>query len=167
MRSSLGDLLIAAAKPFRMMREKFAAAGGNSAAGVTTRLQSWTDAIRLMPVSIATGLFAPFPWDVLRPRGITGQFRTLAVSESLLMFLLVPAIALGLTRLRRADEMFLAALASGGLLAVSLVVTNLGTLFRLRIAFTLILIAFAAYGFDVYARAVSLVRARRAPAGER
>jgi len=136
-----------------LMRQKF-----DDSAGLRARLRNWNDAMRLIPVSIATGLFAPFPWDVLRPRGITGQFRTLAVSESLLMILLLPAIALGFTRLRRAEEIFVAAVASGGLLAMSLVITNLGTFFRLRAAFTLILVAFAVYGFDVYTWAASFVR---------
>jgi len=69
----------------------------------------------------------------------------------------VPAIAIGLLRLRRTEELFVAALAAGGIIALSLVITNLGTLFRLRSAFTLILVAFAAYGFDVYPRAARLV----------
>ena len=73
------------------------------------------------------------------------------------MIALAPAIAMGLFRLRRTEEFFVAALAAGGILALSLVITNVGTLFRLRSAFTLILVAFAAYGFDVYPRAARLV----------
>jgi hypothetical protein len=149
-----------------LMRQKFGAEDG--AGGVRARLRNWNDAMRLIPPSMATALFAPFPWDVLRPRGITGQFRTLAVSESLLMFALLPAIALGFTRLRRAEEIFVAAIALGGLLVMSLVITNLGTFFRLRAPFTLIFVAFAMYGFDVYAWAASLVRpVRRGTSVER
>jgi tetratricopeptide (TPR) repeat protein len=143
------------------VRANFAATGGDSAMGLSARLQNWPDAIRLLPASMATGLFAPYPWDVIRPRGITGQFRTFAVSESVVTFLLLPSLVLGLTRLRRADELFVAAAALGGLLAVSLVITNLGTLFRLRVAFTLLLMAFASYGFDVYGWASSMLRSSR------
>ena len=139
------------------IRQSSMATGGNSALANDAELNSWPDVFRLLPVSVLDGLFAPLPSDAWRPRGITGQFRTFAISESLLMIALVPAIAIGLLRLRRTEELFVAALAAGGIIALSLVITNLGTLFRLRSAFTLILVAFAAYGFDVYPRAARLV----------
>ena len=43
---------------------------------------------------------------------------------------------------------------------LGLVITNLGTMFRLRGVFTLILVAFAAYGFDVYERLWQSLRHR-------
>jgi hypothetical protein len=155
---------VAAMTPERLevMRYKYAMTQGNSALSTPEEgLHGWRDALRLAPVSIATGLLAPAPWDVLRPRGITGQFRTFAVSESLLMALLLPAIVLGLLRLRRTDELFVAAMALGGIVAASLVITNLGTLFRLRASFTIVLIGFSAYGFDIYAWAARRIRRTR------
>jgi hypothetical protein len=139
------------------VRESFMNKGDSRGLAHDVDLNSWRDVIRFLPVSIIDGLFAPLPSDMWRPRGITGQFRTFAVSESMLMIALAPAIAIGLLRLRRTEEFFVAALAAGGIVALSLVITNIGTLFRLRSAFTLILVAFAAYGFDVYPRAARLV----------
>jgi hypothetical protein len=69
-----------------------------------------------------------------------------------MMLLMFPAIVVGLLRLRRVDEIFLAAFAAAGLSALGLVMTNIGTLFRLRVAFVMLLVAFASYGFDVYRR---------------
>jgi len=135
-----------------LMRLNYVGTGGNSALAPDAGLRGWLDAIWLTPGAVVQGLLAPLPWDVFRPRGITGQFRTFATSESVLMMMLLPAIGLGLLRLRRTDEFFVAALAAGGILSLGLVITNLGTMFRLRGVFTLILVAFAAYGFDVYAR---------------
>lgn len=134
-----------------IMRDKFSATGGASANDEGRRITGWRDALRVGPSALADGLFAPYPWDVFRPRGITGIFRTFDVSESVLMLLLTPALIVGVTRIRRAEEWFILALAGGGLLASSLVITNVGTLVRLRVAFTLLLAAFACYGFDVYA----------------
>ena len=144
------------------MRRNYVGTGGNSAlAPDDAGLGGWLDAIWLTPGAVVDGLLAPLPWDVFRPRGITGQFRTFATSESVLMMILLPAIGLGLLRLRRTEEFFVAALAAGGILSLGLVITNLGTMFRLRGVFTLILVAFAAYGFDVYERLWQFFRSPR------
>jgi hypothetical protein len=149
-----------------LMRDNFASTGGNSSVDTGIALRGWRDAFRLAPYSIAATLFAPSPFDLLRPRGITGSFRSLAVAESLLMIILIPAIVAGLVRLRAPDEWLVASLGAGGILALSLVITNIGTLFRLRVAFVLFLVAFAAYGFDVYDACLRLVR-RVAPPAKR
>jgi hypothetical protein len=139
------------------MRQKFAVTAGDSAGDISRHLTGWGDIIRFAPEAAATGFFAPFPWDVFRPRGITGIFRTLDVSESLLMLLLLPALIAGVLRLRRPEEWLVLAVSGGGILAMGLVVTNIGTLVRLRVAFTLLFVAFASYGFDVYPKLFALV----------
>jgi len=133
------------------MRQKSVATGGSSAVAPSNTLTGWRALVRMGPAAVATGVLAPFPWDIFRPRGVTGAFRTFAVSESLALYCLLPAIVVGLLRIRRPEEFFVAALAIGGLVASSLVINNLGTLFRLRAAFLLILVAFSAYGWDAYA----------------
>ena len=175
---SLGALLITAVLKIRkivadsiaalapdqlgLMRRNYVGTGGNSALSPDDAgLGGWLDAIWLTPGAVIDGLLAPLPWDVFRPRGITGQFRTFATSESVLMMILLPAIGLGLLRLRRTEEFFVAALAAGGILSLGLVITNLGTMFRLRGVFTLILIGFAAYGFDAYERLWQFFRSPR------
>jgi hypothetical protein len=134
-----------------VMRQHFAATGGDSSVESRRALGGWRDIVSLAPITTLNALLAPYPWDVLRPRGITGPFRTFAVSESLTMMLLLPAIVVGLLRLRHVDEFFVAAVAAAGLVALGLVIPNIGTMFRLRAAFTLLLVAFATYGYDVYA----------------
>jgi hypothetical protein len=133
-----------------VMRENFASTAGNSAVATDYEVRGWRDVIAFAPRGMITVLLAPLPWDVVRPRGVTGHFRTFAISESLLMMLLLPPMVVGLARLRRPEEIFVALFALAGLFAHSLVITNLGTLFRLRVAFTLLLVGFASYGSDVY-----------------
>jgi hypothetical protein len=67
-----------------------------------------------------------------------------------MLYAILPAIVIGLLRLRRPDELFIAAFAIGGLAASSLVIVNLGTLVRLRAVFLLMLVGFSAYGWDTY-----------------
>lgn len=137
-------------------REKFAATGGSSAVAPNAKIGGWVDVIRLGPAIGATALFAPFPWDVFRPRGITGAFRTFAVIEPLLMLPLFPALILSVRRLHEPSAWFVAAVAASGAFAAAYAIPNIGTLVRLRAGFTLILVAIAAFGWRDYA---TLVRA--------
>jgi len=131
-------------------REKFAATGGTSVESGGVRILGWRDAISLSPIIGATALFAPFPWDVLRPRGITGAFRTFAVIEPLLMLALFPAIVFASIRLRRPEAWFVALFAASGAFAVAYAVPNVGTLVRLRAGFTLLFVGIAAIGWEDY-----------------
>jgi len=131
-------------------REKFEATGGASVESGGVRILGWRDVIRLSPIIGATALFAPFPWDVLRPRGITGAFRTFAVIEPLLMLALFPAVVLASIRLRRPEAWFVALFAASGAFAVAYAIPNVGTLVRLRAGFTLLLVGVAALGWEDY-----------------
>jgi hypothetical protein len=143
-------------------REKFAATGGSSAVAGQARIAGWIDVVRLAPTIGATALFAPFPWDVLRPRGITGAFRTFAVVEPLLMLGVLPALIFAIGRVRQPQDWFVAAFAACGAFALAYVIPNVGTLVRLRAGFTLILVGLAAFGWKDYARLLGAV-VRRSP----
>lgn len=118
-----------------------------------------------MPRALAVGFLAPFPWQWFDAQGSTGAMRTVAGLEMLLVYLLLPAILLGVVRTLRArrPEGFLL-LAVVGVMAIplSLVVANIGTLFRLRLLFLLPLLLVAAQGepWRTYTRVMHGFRGR-------
>ncbi len=106
----------------------------SSASTVDPQVQakSLPEIICYTPRVLAIFFFAPFPWQW----GAGGNLRLLAGMESLLLYLLIPAMIRFLLLLKGRREPFLLfLLAFILLLAVPLgvVVPNLGTLFRLRI----------------------------------
>lgn len=146
-------------------REGFLAARGHALMDGEIRITDRRTFIQYAPRALAIGLLAPFPWQWFDVRGSTGPMRIPAGMEALLLYLLIPAILVGvwdaITR-RRLDVLFLLAVVAAIAIPLSVVVANLGTLFRLRLLFMLPLMIIAAQGDPVgmYAKSWEWLRAR-------
>ncbi len=130
-------------------RHAFVMTGGHSLVDASAKISSPPKLLRYVPRALAIALFGPFPWQWLDTTGSTGAMRTLAGLEMFVFYLLLPSLAVGLRRLLkplRADSLYLIGFVLFGLLAISLVVANLGTLFRLRLQFLLPLLIVVAAG---------------------
>jgi tetratricopeptide (TPR) repeat protein len=130
-------------------RQGFVGSGGYSLVDPMVRLATLPELVRYIPRGMTVGLLAPFPKDWLRGGGSTGVMRQLAGLEMFVLYLLLPAIVgglLALARSRRIEGWFVLALLALAAVSISLVVANLGTLFRLRLQFVLPLLVLAAGG---------------------
>jgi len=128
-------------------REGFVRSGGYSLMDAWARISTPQKLIAYLPRALTIGLLAPFPWQWFDTKGSTGLMRTFAGAEMVLFYLLIPWLLAGtwkLVKRRRADGYFLLAFIVGLMVPVSLVVANLGTLFRLRLLFLLPLLVVAA-----------------------
>ena len=115
----------------------------------SAKIGSVCELLAYLPRASTLALLSPFPWQWFDTKGSTGAMRTLAGLEMLLFYLLLPAIAVGFSRLlqpAREPGCYLVGYVLFGLLVVSLVVANLGTLYRLRLQFLLPLLVIAAAG---------------------
>jgi hypothetical protein len=122
------------------LREGFIGSGGGSAIDPGVTFRHPLEVVTYTPRTIGVALFAPFPWQWLEARGGAGPFRSFAVVETLLFYLVILGAACQWRAWRMAIGIRTApAWAFVLLLAVplSLVVANLGTLFRLRLQFLL------------------------------
>jgi hypothetical protein len=111
------------------------------------QLRSYGDVLRYLPRAVANALLAPYPWQWFDLGGGTGPFKALSAVEALLLYAcLVPSVVgLGTVVVRRSrDALFIAAFIVAVTVLLGLVVTNVGTLFRLRLE--LLLPLFAAGG---------------------
>jgi hypothetical protein len=115
---------------------------------VDVQLNGTADLLRHLPRAVAVGFFAPFPnmWLATGKQvGSTG--RLLSGLESLLMYAIEGLALFGVWRARRRlSAWFLLSVASTGMIALGLVVINIGTLYRLRYVFLMLLIILAAGG---------------------
>jgi len=105
--------------------------------------------LRYLPRALAIGLLSPFPWQWFDTKGSTGIMRTFAGLEMVFLYLLLPAMWVGTRKLvasRRVEAYVLLAWILLTAVPLSLVVANVGTLFRLRLAFVLPLLIVAAEG---------------------
>jgi len=137
------------------LREGFVSSGGHSLMDANVEISDPHALIAYLPRALAIGFFAPFPWQWFDTGGSTGYMRLFAAFEMILIYLLIPGMMYGtwnILRNRRTDGVFLLAVVILTAVPVSLVIANLGTLFRLRLQFLLLLLVVAAGGglFDLY-----------------
>jgi len=164
LRSSVAE---ATPRQFDRWRASFVHAGGRSVVDPDRAIATVGQLAAYLPRALAVSLLAPFPWQWLELRGSTGSMRLLSGLDMLLLYWLLTALPFGLRELLRRRSaaglvitVFIALLAAG----LSLVVANLGILFRLRLLFVLPL-AVVASGGDPLGRArqaVGWLRRRRA-----
>jgi len=138
-------------------REGFVSAGGHALMDAQIEIKDFDSMTRYAPRALAIGFLAPFPWQWFDTHGSTGVMRLLAGMEMLLVYGLIPGILCGLwdaLRWRRLEGLLLIACIVFTAIPISLVVANVGTLFRLRLLFLLPLLIVAAEGdpIGVYSR---------------
>ncbi len=142
----------------RYLYETYPVKGSNIDGNV--RLESWGEIIRYLPRATVIGLFAPFPNLWLGSGAQVGRSgRLLAGAETLVMYVGYFLIAISLWMRRgKLAVWFLISIASAGVVALSLVVINVGTLYRLRFPFWILLIVVAVNGgFELF----GILRARK------
>lgn len=132
------------------LRKKFLflypVAGSNIDTGV--EFHKLTDILLYLPRALVIGLFAPFPnmWFT-RGMQVGLEGRLLSGFETFLIYLIETLAAFALWRSRSRLQAWLLLLISlVGLLALGLVVPNLGALYRMRYSFWLLLIVLGAEG---------------------
>lgn len=143
-------------------------ARGASAIIPEAKLTNWTEVVLLLPRTVPFALFGPFPWQWFAWRGSTGAFVLAAGMEAMIFALLFPAVVRGGARLARRGSpigWFVLIYGVVAMVSVSLVIANLGSLFRLRLQFVLPLLVLAACG-DVLRPYKRLVARLRPAAGE-
>ncbi len=111
-------------------------------------LLSKADLIRYLPRAAVIGFFAPFPNMWFSTGGHVGSSGRLLSGLEMLAIYLVEGFALvGFWRgRRRLSTWYLASVAAMGMVALGLVVINVGALYRLRYIFLILLIVLAAEG---------------------
>ena len=135
-----------------IVRQRFVTKYPDSSFNLDTsvKLTNTTDLFRYLPRAAAIGLFAPFPkmwFESGNSVGSTG--RILSGSEMLLMYAVEALAIVGLWRGRRQLSVWLLfSIAVMGTIALGLVVVNVGTLYRLRYVFLIMLIILAAGGIS-------------------
>lgn len=119
-------------------------AGSNIDADV--QFTSTTQIVRYLPRAALIGFFAPFPNMWLAPGKRTGSAaRVLTGIETLMIYLLEGLALYGAWRNRRKLAAWLLLLVSAvGMLALGLVVINVGALYRIRYLFLVLVIILAA-----------------------
>lgn len=132
------------------VRRRFIEMYPNSGSNIDSDVQinDTHDLLRYLPRAAAIGFFAPFPnmW-LAQGKQVGSAGRLLGGLESLSMYAVEALALLGLWRgRRRLSAWFLLAVAATGMIALGLVVVNIGTLYRLRYVFLILLIIFAAEG---------------------
>jgi hypothetical protein len=132
-------------------RVAFLSYGGGSIFAVDTRFRTMWDLVEFMPTGVAHALYAPFPWEWLLP-GTTGVFKALSGVETLFIAVLTPFLIVGAWRGLRKGRLEASVLVLTGLIllvALSVTVPNVGTLFRLRLqALVPLLVVMSAYGLS-------------------
>lgn len=130
----------------------FVNAGGYSLTDAWAKISTPKKLITYLPRALAIGVLAPFPWQWFDVKGSTGIMRAFGSVEMILWYLLLPGVIYGLGRVfthRHPGGLFLLAYILLVAVPLSLVVANLGTLFRLRLVFLLPLLLIAAAGDPV------------------
>lgn len=113
------------------------------------QLTSLAEIVRYLPRAAVIGFFAPFPkmWFA-SGRQVGSAGRLLSGMETLAMYAIEGLAIFGLWRERRRSSVWLLfSTAAIGLIALGLVVVNVGTLYRLRYVFLILIIIVAAKGF--------------------
>lgn len=130
----------------RRFIEMYTGSGSNIDSDV--QLNGAADLISYLPRAAEVGFFAPFPdmW-LTAGRQVGSAGRLLAGLESLAMYAVEGLALVGLWRgRRRLSVWFLSLVATTSMIALGLVVVNVGTLYRLRYVFLMLFIILAAGG---------------------
>ena len=133
-------------------RQSFVADGGYALVDAHVDISDPWKLLRYLPRALLLGFFSPLPWQWFDAHGSTGPMRILAGLEVLLIYALTPAFVLGVGQVLRSRSREGALLLAVGFVTaipVSLVVANIGTLFRLRLLFLLPLLIIAGWGDPV------------------
>ncbi|MCM3872645.1 MAG: glycosyltransferase family 39 protein [Pyrinomonadaceae bacterium] len=131
-------------------RRVFSRSGGPQGSAIDTAMffDNTGDIVRYLPRAMLIGAFSPFPRMWLAPASTTGRAaRILSGAETLLFYLV--ALAAGIcayVERRNFASWFLLLVALINMIALGLVVTNIGTLFRLRYVFWMLIIIMGARG---------------------
>jgi hypothetical protein len=123
---------------------------GSTASNIDSDVQFDTvaDLIAYLPRAAAIGFFAPFPNMWFRQGAQVGRTgRLLSGFETLITYLLEALALVGLWQARKNLAAWLLAFTTvSGLTALGLIVSNIGSLYRFRYPFLMIIIIFAAGG---------------------
>jgi hypothetical protein len=129
-------------------RERFIthSRGSGSLIDETVFFNSSTDIIKYAPRALEIGYFAPFPILWFRPGNNVGLAgRIISGVEMALTYLLEALACIFVWRNRRKFTSWLLALTTAmGMLALGLVVCNIGTLYRMRYPFWILIVIMAA-----------------------
>jgi 4-amino-4-deoxy-L-arabinose transferase-like glycosyltransferase len=115
------------------------------------------DIVRYLPRAILIGLFAPFPQLWVASAATTGRAaRLLSGAETLLFYLIALAAGIGAyVERRNFSTWFLLLVGLINMVALGLVVTNVGALFRLRYVFWMLIIIVGVRGAVILANKFS------------
>ncbi|MBI1892850.1 MAG: tetratricopeptide repeat protein [Candidatus Rokubacteria bacterium] len=119
-------------------RRAYTATGGYSMIDPDVQFTGLGDLILYLPRAVANLLLVPYPSQWFDVKGGTGPFKGLAALEAVLLYLLLPPLLLGTVCVLQSRSVGGVYVVSFGVLIgllLALVVTNLGTLFRLRLEF--------------------------------
>jgi hypothetical protein len=144
------------------VRERFVASYPDASSNIdaNVKLTTTLDVIRYLPRAAEIGLFAPFPNMWFTTGDSVGSIgRSLSGLETLFLYALEALAVVGLWRGRRQLSVWLLfSIALLGAIALGLVVVNIGSLYRLRYVFLILLIILAAEGME---RILDILRKRQ------
>lgn len=143
-------------------RERFITQYAGAASNIDTeiRFKKTSDVIGYLPRAMMIGLFAPFPPMWFGVGAETGRVgRLVAGLETITLYIieLIALVALWHKR-RQLAAWFLLSISITGATALGLVVTNAGTLFRLRYVFVILLVILGSEGLKRTFRCTSLLK---------
>jgi hypothetical protein len=121
-------------------RWNYTGTGGYSMIDPHIQFKDLTDIFIYLPRGIANLFLVPYPWQWFDTRGGTGIFKGLAALEAVLLYALTLPLLIGawsVCRTRSADGLYLLTFVALTGVSFALVITNLGTFFRLRLEFLL------------------------------
>ena len=142
----------------RLLRHRFNKAYENRASSsnidIDVEFASIVDVGLYLPRAAVIGFFAPFPNMWFAPVDGAGRVRRmLAALETLSMYLIEVLMIFGLWSGRRHLPVWLLFLTAAiGVVALGMVVANIGTLYRMRYAFWILLIIIGMEGAQVFPR---------------
>lgn len=122
--------------------------GGIAHLDPEVRFAGPADVVGYAPRALALAFLAPFPWQWFEPSGETGTFKMLSGAEMMLLYALLPLMAVAAWKLLRGgceEGWLLLSFVALSAVGLGLATTNVGILFRLRLQFLLpMLVAVAA-----------------------
>ena len=121
-------------------RQGYVSAGGRTLLDAEVQLSNPRALLAYLPRALMIGFLAPFPSQWFDIAGSVGIMRLFSGLEMLLLYLLLPVAAIGVWQViqsRRREGLLLTVFVFLTAVALSLVVANIGTLFRLRLVFLL------------------------------
>lgn len=135
-----------------VLRKRFIEMYPNSTSNVDTHIQltGMADILRYTPRAAAIGFFAPFPnmW-LTSGKQVGSAGRLVSGIETLAMYALEVLAIIGLWHERRQFSVWLlVSTATIGVIALGMIVVNVGALYRLRYAFLILIIIVAAGGIS-------------------